>query len=418
MSNNKLVEPRNPKGMRDFLPPDKKVRDSVLRQMISVFESYGFEPLETPAVELKEVLTGKLGTDEKLIYDVTYRGETKLALRYDLTIPFARVVAQNISGLPKPFKRYQTQAVYRADNPQKGRFRQFLQVDIDTAFSSNPLSDAEIIQMIIDTFKKLGFENFTVLINSREILRLALKNSDIPDEKLLSVASSLDKIAKIGRAGVVAELSGKGLAITVINKLFDSLKDSTPDENLKQIFDNLSVAGIDASKYKFDPFLARGLDYYTGAIYEVDIEGYPGGSVGGGGRYDNLISSFTNSNESIPAVGFSFGFDRILDALAEQNLLPDDSAVAKALVTIFRKEMENNSVETSLKLRSAGIAVELYTGSQALEGQLKYAASKGIAYAVIIGSEEVSSDTITLKNLSTREQFDKISQTEAITKLS
>ncbi|HET7712986.1 MAG TPA: histidine--tRNA ligase, partial [Patescibacteria group bacterium] len=343
VSNLATIKPRNPKGMRDFLPAEKRVRDAVLSQMKEVFKSYGFEPLETPAVEIKEILTGKIGAEEKLIYDVTYKGDTPLALRYDQTVPLARVVAQ-YPELVKPFKRYQFGNVYRADNPQKGRYREFLQVDIDTVGSSSALSDAEIIACAVKTYQKLGVKDFKILLNSRPLLISIIKEAGVQEDLISQVTISLDKLDKIGQENVAKELSDKGLPGEVITELFRVLSLATPDENLQEILTILESAGVEKELVEFSPSLARGLDYYTGSIFECRVAGFPG-SIGAGGRYDNLIGKFTDQEN--PAVGFSFGFEPLIDLLREQNGLPKAGASAKVLVTVFNKDLVKNSVNAA-----------------------------------------------------------------------
>lgn len=400
MDKQSTIEPRNPKGMRDFLPTEKRVRDAVLDVMTEVFQSYGFEPLETPDVELKEVLTGKIGTEEKLIYSVASLGDTEMALRYDLTVPLARVVAQ-YPELPKPFKRYQIGNSYRGENTQKGRYRQFLQVDIDTVGSSSPLSDGEIIACALQTFKKLGLK-VTALINSRPLLTQKITEAGITSDKTVSVISSIDKITKIGKAGVIAELLSKGLSVPQAEKVLDLIKQAKPTAELIKIMDFLTEAGFkERADYRFDPYLSRGLDYYTGTIFEIDAEGYESGAVGGGGRYDNLVGSFTKT--SLPAVGFSFGFDRTLEALENGGQLPKDKSGAKVLVTVFDENLAKDSFKIAGQLREA-VPTLLYLGNGNLEKQLKYADQKGIPFAAVIGPKEAATNQITIKNLATTEQ--------------
>lgn len=383
--------------MRDFLPSEKRVRDAILEKMIQVFESYGFDPLETPPVELKEVLSGKIGAEEKLIYDVSYKGDTPLALRYDLTVPLARVVAQ-YPELPKPFKRYQIGNSYRGENTQKGRFRQFLQVDIDTVGSSSPLADAEVIELALSVYKKLGLK-VKMLVNSRELLLSRIAQAGAPEDKVVAVARSIDKVGKIGKAGVISDIQEKGLPAETAEKIFSLVKETTPDAKVKVIFAYLTAAGLkEGEDFTFDPFLARGLDYYTGLVFEADVEGYEGGSVGGGGRYDNLIGNF--AGESQPAVGFSFGFDRTLEAL---NSGAREKSPTKVLVTIFDAKLVTDSFKLAAKLRQS-VPTELYTGSGNLEKQLKYADLKGIPYVAILGPKEVETGQVTIKDFAEKSQ--------------
>lgn len=386
----KNVEPRTLKGFRDFLPSSARKRQYVINALKKVFESYGFEPLETPALEYEEILLGKYGDEgDKLMYRFEDNGKRKVALRYDQTVPLARVVAQYQNELTMPFKRYQIQNVWRAENTQKGRFREFLQCDIDTVGTSSPLADAEIIEIAATSLKTLGFKDFKILINDR-------KNLNNIDKKTISI---LDKLTKIGEDKVRAYLKEEGLDNNILGKI----KNLPPTQNIENIINLLEKLKIAKSNIKFSPTLARGLDYYTGLIFEIEIEGYSAGSVCGGGRYDNLIGMF--ANKQIPAVGFAFGFDRLIEAMEELNIFPTDLATTRVLVTIFSPELKQQSLDCSLLLRSAGVLTELYLDETAkLEKQLKYADSKGIPYAVIIGPDEARNNTVTLKNLKTREQ--------------
>ncbi|KKQ34611.1 MAG: Histidine-tRNA ligase [Microgenomates group bacterium GW2011_GWA2_37_6] len=287
------VEPRTLKGFRDFLPKEARKRNYVLNILKNVFESYGFEPLETPVLEYEEILLGKYGDEgDKLMYRFEDNGKRKVAMRYDQTVPLARVVAQYANDLPLPFKRYQIQNVYRADNTQKGRYREFLQVDIDTVGSSSPLSDAEIIKLVIDAYQKLGFTNFKVLINDRSVFAGI-------DKKAIAI---IDKLEKIGRDAVIKELFSKNIAQTEneISSILRSIEESEPTIDLKQIFSYLKQMNIDENFVEFSPTLARGLDYYTGSIFEIKCEDYPAGSLGGGGRYVPGKGYVTNDGRTYP----------------------------------------------------------------------------------------------------------------------
>lgn len=378
------------KGFRDYLPLEAKKRQYLINMLKTVFETYGFEPLETPVLEYEEILTGKYGEEsEKLIYKFEDLGKRKVAMRYDQTIPLARVIAQYQNVLPFPFKRYQIQPVWRAENTQKGRLREFLQCDIDTVGTNTPESDAEILIIIADVLKKFKIADYKILINDR------ITFADLPTKAIIII----DKLKKIGKERVMRELSENGFDPEILNKINNSK--TTP--NLKQIIESSEKMGLDEGKIFFDPTLARGLDYYTGTIIEVEIPGYSAGSVGGGGRYDNLIGIF--SKKQIPAVGFSFGFDRIIEALEELNLFPNSFSITQILVTIFSQKLKDKSIELSSLLRSNNINAELYLDENAkMEKQLKYADNKGIPYVAIIGPEEVAKNVIVLKNMKTREQ--------------
>ncbi len=378
------VEPRTLKGFRDFLPKEARKRNYVLNILKNVFESYGFEPLETPVLEYEEILLGKYGDEgDKLMYRFEDNGKRKVAMRYDQTVPLARVVAQYANDLPLPFKRYQIQNVYRADNTQKGRYREFLQVDIDTVGSSSPLSDAEIIKLVIDAYQKLGFTNFKVLINDRSVFAGI-------DKKAIAI---IDKLEKIGRDAVIKELFSKNIAQTEneISSILRSIEESEPTIDLKQIFSYLKQMNIDENFVEFSPTLARGLDYYTGSIFEIKCEDYPAGSLGGGGRYDNLIGLF--ANQTIPAVGFAFGFDRIIEAMEELNLFDGkDLGGTKILVT----NSADRSAKVANELRNKGFNAELYVDEKDLDKQLRYADKKGVPYVLIVENQ-----TLALKNMTT-----------------
>lgn len=378
------------KGFRDFLPVEARKRQFVISTLKDVFSSYGFEPLETPSLEYEEILTGKYGEEgDKLMYRFKDNGERNVAMRYDQTVPLSRVVAQYQNDLPFPFKRYQIQPVWRAENTQKGRFREFLQCDIDTVGTTSVFADAEILAIINDSFEALGFKDFTILVNDRSIF------SDLPQKAIIAI----DKLKKIGPEAVKKELEVVG----VKGEKLDELTNAKVPENLQKIIDASEEFGVDKNRITFEPTLARGLDYYTGIIIEVEVKDYSVGSVGGGGRYDNLIGMF--AGRQIPAVGFAFGFDRIIEAMNEQKLFPENLTTTQVLVTIFSPSLLDNAIEACYKLRASGIAAELYLDPNAkMEKQLKYADQKGILYAIIIGDEEAKNDKVTLKNLKTRSQ--------------
>ncbi|MEK7605851.1 MAG: histidine--tRNA ligase [Patescibacteria group bacterium] len=378
------------KGFRDFLPGTARKRQYVISTLKDVFSSYGFEPLETPALEYEEILNGKYGEEgDKLMYRFKDNGGRNVAMRYDQTVPLARVVAQYQNELPLPFKRYQIQPVWRAENTQRGRFREFLQCDIDTVGTNSVFADAEILAIINDSFEALGFKSFTLLVNDRTLF------ADLSPKAIIAI----DKLKKIGADAVKKELELLG----VKGEKLDELMGATLPENLKQILVSAQEFGVDKNRIKFEPTLARGLDYYTGIIIEVEIEGYTVGSVGGGGRYDNLVGMF--AGRQVPAVGFAFGFDRVVDAMTELNLFPQDLAGTQILVTVFSPELLDQSIEACYKLRAEGIATELYLDPNAkMEKQLKYADQKGIPYVVVIGPEEVKKEKVTLKDLRKREQ--------------
>lgn len=408
------------KGFRDFLPEQARKRQYVINTLRKVFESYGFDPLETPALEYEEILAGKYGEEgDKLMYRFTDNGGRKVAMRYDQTVPLARVVAQYGSAsspqgqllLPFPFKRYQIQPVWRADNTQKGRFREFLQCDIDTVGTASANSDAEIITVVNECFKALGFNNYKLLVNDRSLF------GDLPTKAILTI----DKLEKQGKEEVAKQLQDAGFNPNIL----DELQNKKPTESLKLIMEIAKNMGVSEDKLSFSPTLARGLDYYTGMILEVVIDGYPVGSVAGGGRYDNLIGMFlpstssgSTTNKQVPAVGLAFGFDRVMEAMDEQSLFPVTlPGKTEALVTIFNLELADSSIEISSQLRENNINTELWLDANSkMEKQLKYADQKGIPYVLIIGPEEKKENVVVLKNMKTREQ-EALPLTEMIKKL-
>ena len=397
-------KPQTLKGFRDFLPKDMAVRNYVKNTLTEVFENFGYLPLETPALEYSSVLKGKYSneTDDKLGYFFKDNGDREIGLRYDLTVPTAKVLAIYSNEIQLPFKRYQIQPVWRAENTQKGRYREFIQCDIDIFGTASPIADAEIISVIYAGTQKLNLKNATISINSRQVLFDILTKSGIEKDQN-SVLQSLDKLGKIGKEGVKNELNSKALSQSQIDNLFKGIKEAQPDENLKQVLDKLKDLGLPDNSYVFDPTLVRGCDYYTGTIFEVSVIEPKIGAIGGGGRYDNLIS--TLGGPSIPAVGFSFGFERIVDVVEQLNLLPQiNQSKTKILVANFGPETETNILNLISKLRDKNISSAIYPDNDKLAKQIKYATSSGIPYLAIIGTDEAKNNQITLKNLETTEQ--------------
>src|SRR2546421_10058394 len=354
-----------PRGMRDILPEQMIRRQYVLDVVRGVFEEFGFEPLSTPAVELADTLMGKYGPDaERLIYNATYGdGKDRLALRYDLSVPLCRVVGM-YPDLPKPFKRYQIAPVWRAERPQKGRYREFYQCDADTVGSASMLADAEILNVIYEVLRRLGFKRFVININDRKILTGIGQFSGVPDELLGGLYRSIDKLEKIGLAGVREELRRNEIPDDVIEKLLDLLQIEGENEvvlaslrerlgsypvalegiaELEEIIGYLKALDIPEEYYQVKFAMVRGLEYYTGPIYETTIEEPRMPSITGGGRYDELVGMF--SQRSYPATGTSIGIERIIDAMEELNMFPPNvgKTVAQVLVTVFDKTLVNAS---------------------------------------------------------------------------
>ncbi|MCH7641036.1 histidine--tRNA ligase [Patescibacteria group bacterium] len=391
------------KGFRDFLPPVTAVRRKAVDRLRSVFEKYGFSEVLTPALEYREVLIGKYGDEaEKLIYLFKDKGGRAVGLRYDLTVPLARVMATH-RDLPIPFKRYQIQPVWRADKPQKGRYREIYQCDFDIVGSSSAISDAEIIAILNDALTALGLLAFKIRVNSREVLSSCLKLAKISKELESAVITSIDKLDKKPQSDVEKELASKGLSSTQIKSLFKAISASVPDKYLDEVMGIAAKLGI-TRKLEFDAKLARGLDYYTGPIFEVSLDEPKIGSVAGGGRYDHLLSDLGGPN--LPATGASIGLDRVIDVISEVNLWEGKPrSSAKVLVTIFSQKLIDSSLSAANLLRRSGIDTELYPDSETkLEKQLKYADKKGIPWAVIIGPKEVLNGEAVLKNLEKKKQ--------------
>jgi histidyl-tRNA synthetase len=427
------------RGMRDFLPADVRKREYVIGVIKEVYERYGFEPLETPAVENIETLMGKYGEEgNQLIFKILKRGEHEktgqadLALRYDLTVPLARVVAQYQNELPKFFKRYQIQPVWRADRPARGRFREFYQCDVDVLGSKSMVVEAEVIAAVADVMKELGFDDFTVLLNHRSVLESMLEIE--PKERRIDALMTLDKLDKIGLDGVLKEFDAKGMLELgkAIVELFRGLESvflgraSEEDWNITTLkfMENwvanheVGKKGIDelrsimrltressAGPYmKIAPSLARGLSYYTGAIFEVTVP-YLSGSLGGGGRYDNLVGMFLGKD--IPACGFSLGLERIIVVMTERNMFPVElvSSPADVMVTIWNEDSVSESLALASELRAQGLRVDIYPETDKMGKQFKYASARGIPFVLILGDDERAHGEVAIKNMKTGEQL-------------
>jgi len=404
--------PQTLKGFRDFLPSDMAVRNYVKNLFISVFETYGFEPLETPALEYSSILMGKYGSEaDKLVYSFTDNGDRAVGLRYDLTVPTAKVLAIYNQQLPLPFKRYQIQPVWRAENTQKGRYREVLQCDIDTFGSSSPIADAEIIAVISTILEKLNFKKFSIRINSRKVLNDIISQCGITENKN-SVLQSLDKYQKIGEDGVTKELTSKGLPPPQITTLFEYIKKAQPDDYLQQVLTSIDSLGVPKSNYVFDPTMVRGLDYYTGPIFETYVEEPKIGSITGGGRYDNLVN--TLGGPDIPAVGTTVGLDRIVDCIVQLNLLPNLlKTKTTVLVANFGPETQSEALKVTTSLRAQNVNTDFYPNFDKLSKQFKYANDKNIPFVIVVGPDEATTGKATIKNMSTGKQ-ETIAQGEII----
>lgn len=433
------------RGMRDFLPADVRRREYVIGVIREVYERYGFEPLETPAVENIETLLGKYGEEgNQLIFKILKRGEHEksgeadLALRYDLTVPLARVVAQYRNELPKFFKRYQIQPVWRADRPARGRFREFYQCDVDMLGSRSMVVEAELCAAAGEVLTKLGFNDFTIRLNHRQALEGILDAAGVEAGKHGAALVALDKLDKIGREGVAKEFAARGikdeaggalldffealaslehaahlvadgiaateqeaLSAAVLGRLLEFIGDHEAGargvDELRQIVD-LSRASGTAARIKIDPSLTCGLSYYTGAILEINVPDLAG-SLGGGGRYDELVGMF--SGQDIPACGFSLGLERIIVVMTEREMFPKDltAAPADVMVTVGDEASIADSLALASELRRAGLRVDLYPEADKLGKQFKYAASREIAFVCVTGAEEKQRGEVSLKDM-------------------
>ncbi len=403
------TELKNLKGFRDFLPQEMKVRKYVTGVLEDVFSSYGFEPLKTPALEYAETLLGKYGEEtDKLIYQFEDYGERQVALPYDLTVPTAKVLAMYQNKIQLPFKRYQIQRIWRAEKPQKGRYREVLQCDIDTFGIENMLADAEIVTIIYQTLTRLDFPKFVIRINSRPALFKMLEKISVPENKWSPTLQTLDKIDRKTDKEVKRELIEKvdfseKESTAIINE-WKALSPKENDPNLKTLETYLEKLDMPKNVYKFDPTLVRGLDYYTGPIFETKVIEPDFGSVTGGGRYDNLVKKI--GGPDIPAVGTTLGLDRICEIVKKLDLLKDKIKPAvNILLTVFEPELLQETIETAQILRAGEVNVELFLNPNTdLREQLAYADSKEIPFVGIIGPEEAEKGKITIKKLKTGEQ--------------
>jgi histidyl-tRNA synthetase len=438
------------RGMRDFLPEDVRRRDYVIRVSKAVYERYGFEPLETPAAENIETLMGKYGEEgNQLIFKILKRGvhestgEADLALRYDLTVPLARVVAEYRDKLPKFFKRYQIQPVWRADRPARGRFREFYQCDVDVLGSKSMLVEAEICAAASDVLLRLGFRDFCIRLNHRKALTGILGVAGVALESHDAALIALDKLDKIEREGVEKEFAARGISEVAGRRLLSFFGDlgtlehaaeiaagENPDKKrealnkailgriVEFVGDNeMGAAGVDelgsilefteasgiASYIQIDPTLARGLSYYTGAIMEIKVKDLAG-SLGGGGRYDNLVGMFLG--QDVPACGFSLGLERIIVVMTERGMFPPEisSSPAHVMVTVWDESSITDSIQLARQLRTSGLNVDVYPEVDKVGKQIKYAAAKRIRFVAVLGDEERQRGEVAVKDLETGEQ--------------
>ena len=416
----KRVTPRRPKGFRDFLPETMLRRNYVLENITDEFQRFGFEPIGTPILELHETLFGKYGEDaEQLIFTAQHGRSTRepLAMRYDLTVPLARVVGQYENQLNFPFKRYHIAPVFRGERPQRGRYREFWQCDADIVGVPGMIADAEIVSLMQRILSRLGFPQFQIKINHRKLLVAIGEFSGLPNEQLPDLYRSVDKFDKIGAEGVRRELNERGIAEDAVSRMMDLIQakaagagsldliaaaigeDVQGIAELRELAALLAEANVPPDCYEFDFTMARGLGYYTGPIFETVISQPNLGSVTGGGRYDNLIGMFRR--QSLPTTGASFGIERIIDLMDELKLYPAHlgGTLVQVLVTVFNQDTRGASMRVADSLRQAGINTELYLPSRKLGKQFQFANKKGIPLVAIIGPDEHAAGEVKLRRL-------------------
>ncbi len=440
MNQDNKLKPQTLRGFNDWFSADIKLREFVINNFKAVFEKYGYEPLETPAVEYSQFMLGISGEEaEKQFYRFKDPGDRDVMLKYEVMTGMCRAVATNFDKISFPYKRYQIQPVWRAENTQKGRYRQFTQCDADTIGSSSMVTDAEFIQMGLEIVANLGFKKYIARISNRKFLDGLREYLDISPKSFYGMCMSVDKLQKIGRNGVLKELVDRRdispiqaeniLKITdtdnyinmdnyqIIEQLMSTIgKTKTGSESLnelRQIFDYLKLSNISEDIYRFDTSIARGLASYTGPVWEFEIIDGNVGSIAGCGRYDNLIGKYLGQNKQVPATGGSFGIERICDIIKDRQMFNLSTTNIKVLVSIFSPELVNESIKLANLLRSNNIPTLLYPDADKLGKQFKYASDKNIPYVAVIGPDEAKNNQVALKNMQTGNQ-ELISQNEII----
>ncbi len=453
-----MSKPSIPKGTRDFTPDEMARRNFIFDTIRGVFQSFGFAQIETPAMENLATLTGKYGEEgDQLIFKILNNGDflakadrtalevgdskkasfsiSKKALRYDLTVPFARFVVMNQNELTFPFRRFQIQPVWRGDRPGKGRYQEFYQCDVDIVGSDSLLSEVELVQIFDEVLHRLHIPGFEIVLNNRKVLAGIAELAGVTD-KLTEMTVAIDKLDKIGREKVEEELSTRGFTDEQVSKLAPLFEmETSPKEAISQLRDHLKTSemgskgvdeletvvnyaldlGLRSGKLLVDPTLARGLNYYTGAIFEVKVPDAPIGSICGGGRYDDLTGIF--GLKGLSGVGISFGADRIYDVMSHFELFPAGASRGTELLFVnFGADEERRCMQLATELRREGIRVEVYPEATKLKKQMKYANDKSIPYVSMIGSDELTSGQVTIKEMESGEQF-TISLNEVIGKI-
>lgn len=420
---NRLIEPRTLKGFRDYLPTAMMPREWLMETARKVYRSYGFSPIDTPALEYLEILTGK-GSDEtdKQLYQFKDHGGRDVGLRFDLTVPLARFAAQHINELGVPFKRYHLGTVWRGENTQRGRYREFMQCDFDTIGTTSLVADIETALVIHDLFRAIGIEQFTIQVNNRMVLSGLLERLNLAD-KTTPILRALDKLAKIGpekvtaematTAGTTAEQAASVLQLVEVSGTNDAIlaqleklvagsaKGEEGVGKLRDLVAAVKAAGVVEGRVAINPSIARGLDYYTGTIFETFLDELPGiGSVCSGGRYDNLAGLYTK--QQLPGIGASLGLDRLLAGLEELGRLEKTSTPAAVFIPLFEAARLHDYLKIASQLRTAGLGVEIFPEPKKLGDQLKYADRRGFKLALIAGEQEFAAGQVQVKNLTAR----------------
>ena len=429
------TEPRTLPGFMELLPNDQILFEQMKQTIESTYQSFGFLPMDTPIIELSEVLLAKAGGEtEKQIYRFN-KGDNDLSLRFDLTVPLAKYIAKNFGQLSFPFRRYQIGKVYRGEKAQKGRYREFYQCDIDIIGDGelDITNDAELPVVIYTTFKKLGFDNFTVKINNRKILN-GLYESIGQKENSVEIMRIIDKIEKIGEAAVKEEILKLGISDPDIEKIINFIKiDGTSDEKIeklerleinnqtylkgvseiKEVINDIRLFGIPEKNFSVDLTIARGLDYYTGTVYETFLNEYRElGSVCSGGRYDNLAENYTD--RKLPGVGISIGLTRLFYKLNELNLIKADKKSISNILIIPMTEKKEVPFKLATDLRNLGVNTEVYLSDKKIKAKMKYADKLEIPYVIVIGDNEIETGKIKVKNMTTGEEIELDFDAESI----
>ncbi len=420
----KRPNPRVLSGFRDFLPAQMRVRQQVTGMLRDIFERFGYEPLDTPTLEAIEVLQGKIGQDEKLLYRFTDHGGREVGMRYDLTIPLARVVAMHANDLVLPFKRYHMGPVWRADRPQRGRFREFWQCDADVVGTKSVIADAEGVAIYNAVLAGCGFTDYAIRVNHRAVLAALAPYAGLPDTDAVTLIRAIDKLDKIGPEGVKGEMMERGIperaaervlelvgftgandaVLAQMNGLLADIPAAQAGlDDLARLFDYAAALGVPEGKALVFPALARGLDYYTGPVFETYVPEGGVGSLGGGGRYDQLIGAL--GGRDLPATGISVGLERLLVVMEERGMAGATESVTQALVAILPNDDPRHALALATELRAGGIRAEVTLDPKRnLMQQFTYAERKGIPYVLIAGSDERAANTATVRTLATRAQ--------------